>query len=289
MNNTLTEFRKRYAGEAPTETRLTAKAAAEIQAAYEAAYNHAFRVLALAKRKDNYPLKANDGSILEEIQAIFTELKGQMTNALKLGIWEAVKLATGTAQNDQLLMGLAKPEAKSIFGPPDKRYISTVYKDAFNHIAARTDHMTQTVKEALRRDVVDVMRRASIEGLTRKQAYKALREQTLTRDPDFAFFDRSGRRWAAQDYFDMLTKTTMANALRESYIDQLIADGQDLTKVSMHGTRCKLCRPWEGKALSLTGSTEGYPTLAQAKAAGLFHPRCRHRLVAYTPANDEAA
>src|SRR5690606_18083284 len=32
------------------------------------------------------------------------------------------------------------------------------------------------------------------------------------------------------------------------------------------------CRPWEGKVLSLTGRTPGYSTVAEARAAGLFHP-----------------
>lgn len=32
----------------------------------------------------------------------------------------------------------------------------------------------------------------------------------------------------------------------------------------------------DGKVLSLTGETPGYPTMDEAKAAGLFHPNCRH-------------
>jgi len=35
--------------------------------------------------------------------------------------------------------------------------------------------------------------------------------------------------------------------------------------------------------LSLTGRTPGYPTVDQARAAGLFHPNCRHSLGAYIP------
>ena len=34
--------------------------------------------------------------------------------------------------------------------------------------------------------------------------------------------------------------------------------------------------PWEGKILSLTGKTPNFPTLEEARAAGLFHPNCRH-------------
>ncbi len=289
MKNTLTDFRKRYAGEDPEETKLTAKAVAEIRAAYEAAYNHAFRVLALAKRKDDYPTRAGDGSLAKTVAGIFAKLKRTMTEALKQAIWDAVTMSAGTAQNDLLLLELAKPEAKTVLGPPDKKYIKTVFKDSFDHIAARTDYMTQTVKESLRRDMAEIMRRASIEGLPRKKAYQLLRDRVLSRDPDFAFFDRTGRRWDANAYFEMLTRTTMHNAMREAYVDQLIAEGYDLAKVSAHGTTCKLCAPWEGKVLSLTGMTAGYPSLAEAKDSGLFHPRCKHRLVAYDPDADMPA
>jgi hypothetical protein len=46
---------------------------------------------------------------------------------------------------------------------------------------------------------------------------------------------------------------------------------------------CELCRPWEGKVLSSSGTTPGYPTVAEARDAGLFHPGCTHDLALYTP------
>src|SRR5690606_37576968 len=43
------------------------------------------------------------------------------------------------------------------------------------------------------------------------------------------------------------------------------------------------CRPWEGRVLSLSGATPGYPTLAEAQGSGLFHPSCTHSVSAYIP------
>jgi hypothetical protein len=79
----------------------------------------------------------------------------------------------------------------------------------------------------------------------------------------------------------MLTKTVMANSLRECYANTLIQEKQDLVKVSFNGAK-DACTKWEGRVLSLTGATEGYPTVESARATKeVFHPRCKHRLVAY--------
>lgn len=58
--------------------------------------------------------------------------------------------------------------------------------------------------------------------------------------------------------------------------NRLTEYGHDLVIVSYHPGACPLCVPWENKVLSITGKAEGYPTLDEAKAAGLFHPNCRH-------------
>jgi len=62
----------------------------------------------------------------------------------------------------------------------------------------------------------------------------------------------------------------------EGTANRLVEQGHDLIKVSTHRGACELCQPWQGKILSITGKTKGYPTLEEAKAAKLFHPRCRH-------------
>ncbi len=43
---------------------------------------------------------------------------------------------------------------------------------------------------------------------------------------------------------------------------------------------CDKCKAWVGRIVSITGKTPEYPTLADAKAAGLFHPRCTHNISA---------
>lgn len=109
------------------------------------------------------------------------------------------------------------------------------------------------------------------------------------------FTDRAGRRWDMAAYGEMVTRTTTRQAMVAGHIDQLADYGQDLVMVSDAPQECKLCRPFEGRVLSATGRTprgtyteDGatytvLTSVAAARAAGLFHPNCRHRLVAYQP------
>jgi len=73
----------------------------------------------------------------------------------------------------------------------------------------------------------------------------------------------------------------------EGTANRLVEQGHDLVKVSTHIGACELCQPWQGKILSITGKTEGYPTLEEAKAAGLFHPNCRHAYGLYIDLDKE--
>lgn len=111
--------------------------------------------------------------------------------------------------------------------------------------------------------------------------------------------DAAGRQWALDTYVEMAVRTTTGQAAVQGHVDQLQAAGHDLVIVSDAPRGCPLCRPWEGKVLSIGGRvgaviepsvTTGAPTritvagsLEQARAAGLQHPNCRHSLSAYLP------
>lgn len=107
------------------------------------------------------------------------------------------------------------------------------------------------------------------------------------------FTDRAGRSWDMNSYAEMVTRTTTSQALVSGHVDQLADAGEDLVMVSDAPAECEKCRPFEGKILTIGGSPgtrdiEGIEvriltTVADARRRGLFHPNCRHRLVAYLP------
>lgn len=98
-----------------------------------------------------------------------------------------------------------------------------------------------------------------------------------------AFIDKRGRSWNMASYTDMLCRTSSMQIFHQAKTNEYLAHGEDLVIVSSHYPTCDKCAPWNGKVLSLTGETPGYPTMEEAKAAGLFHPNCRHTYGLYIP------
>lgn len=104
--------------------------------------------------------------------------------------------------------------------------------------------------------------------------------------------DKSGKRWSLDNYAEMLTRTRMREVTNTGLTSRLLQDGYDLVWVSKNNSDHKECADWEGKVLSLTGKNVGQVlsngvtvigTPEDAKNAGLFHPNCKHRLLAYHP------
>ena len=100
-----------------------------------------------------------------------------------------------------------------------------------------------------------------------------------------AFVDRSGREWNMGTYVKMLARTTVMKIHNEAVKNEFIAHGEDLVIISYHLPTCEMCKPWNGKIVSLTGATKDYPTMTEAEADGLFHPNCRHAFSLYIPDN----
>lgn len=96
------------------------------------------------------------------------------------------------------------------------------------------------------------------------------------------FTSKDGRQYDIRSYVQMASRTALNNAFREGRIRGLEQSSHDLIIVSSVPNPSNLCKPWERKILSISGKSEGYTSLAEAKAAGLFHPNCRHSFSLYT-------
>ena len=115
------------------------------------------------------------------------------------------------------------------------------------------------------------------------------------------FTDKTGRNWRIDSYVEMAVRTGAMHAFRGSYADQLSALGLDLVMVTGNEYTCRLCAPYQGKILSLSGANTGTvkvehatrdgvmvpvtvtASVEEAKAKGLFHPNCTHVTRAFFP------
>lgn len=144
-------------------------------------------------------------------------------------------------------------------------------------IAAKADGMAAADIKAIRDAAQDVNRQGDLLGWTSAKRYRAMRDRVtgLAADPEqWRFIDTKAKRWTGRNYFAMLNRTVSANVARAAHDEALVSEGFDVVRIRNAGGPCPLCEPWGGKLVSLTGATKGLPTMAEARATGLFHPNC---------------
>ena len=133
----------------------------------------------------------------------------------------------------------------------------------------------------------DMITQKMAEGMVGGKALRDTRlaiKGILQEDGLTALIDKGGREWSLDRYAEMLYRTKTVETRNRGIANRLVENNYDLVQVSNHGaSACEACQEWQGKILSLTGDTKGYPTIAEAEADGLFHPNCRHAINVLVP------
>ncbi|MEU5838783.1 phage minor capsid protein [Streptomyces diacarni] len=167
--------------------------------------------------------------------------------------------------------------------------------------------ITRAVLDSFRDIITRVTAGPLLGTETRRQASQRALNQFAERGIR-GFTDKSGRRWELATYAEMAVRSVTARAAVEGHTDTLEEAGVGLVVVSDAPLECPLCAPWEGEVLALSGqpgprtvqaphatdtgsllrrrptvSVHVVGTLPEARAAGLFHPNCRHSVSAYLP------
>lgn len=83
------------------------------------------------------------------------------------------------------------------------------------------------------------------------------------------FISKNGSKWNIETYSNMYSRHINNSLLRLQVVEQVQDQGKNKIRISDHGTACNLCKPYEGKVLTLD-------ELEIAKSNGLFHPNCLH-------------
>ena len=152
------------------------------------------------------------------------------------------------------------------------------------------DAYRAAVAEAATRQVLN--REALTPATTQRLAWRE-----LTRDGVTGYTDTAGRRWNLSSYVEMATRTAVQRAYNASHQARMTSVGIGYFTVPGDGHPCPLCRPWEGAVIGPRpgvvrelSAVSGQPvtftvkaTVDEARAAGLWHPNCRHTLTAYLP------
>lgn len=280
--NAFTNFKDRYSGNKTVADNLTDDTEKKLIAAYTNLWSKLYSSMDEARRSPSYTSASKQTALLKQTAEMLVDFKAASGTILDKSMGLIAEYSTKIALKDTSYVsegGFIKPEEWHY--AYNKKYAEQTFKDAYTHIAAQTDRMEADVKQTLRKEAAQIFQKAAVEGISRKEATRLLAREMGKAVPDFKFVDKAGKQWSNATYFSMLARTVMSNTLRETYINTLANEGHDLVKVSSHSSICALCRKWEGQILSITGKTKEYGTLADAIAQGLFHPNCKHRLLAY--------
>ena len=94
------------------------------------------------------------------------------------------------------------------------------------------------------------------------------------------FVDRAGKRWSLDTYAEMVVRTTTREAAVQGSIDRMVSHGVNLARVSVHSDSCDICKPYEGRLVSLDGQITDYQgeSVMDASTIPPYHPNCEHSL-----------
>ncbi|MFY7069592.1 phage minor capsid protein [Nocardiopsis changdeensis] len=236
--------------------------------------------------------------------AVQTALTGNGSTALRQAVADAWRLGTRAAVADLPAAwfpasGLSQAAEAARDLVPQQGAIQALAAALVRDVGQVVQNILRDTLDAYRSAIAGATARMLAGGQTRRDATQAAWAALVNRGI-LGFTDRSGRRWRLSSYVEMATRTASARAAVEGQTSRLEDLGVKYVYVSDHAQECQLCRPWEGKILFRGEATVGtaapnplrprawvtvHPagTLAEARAAGLFHPNCRHSVSAYLP------
>jgi hypothetical protein len=224
----------------------------------------------LLKNPESYSL-AWQKTLLQRVQ----QIRGDLLKGSRDWCQEAIP--------DSYMKGVAWANADPLAGTQTLAGFGSVHQQAVETLADNAYSRLSDVNSVVGRRVDDVFRSVAMEHAkgsvigyqTTRQTAKRIREDLASRGIT-GFVDKAGHEWDMRRYAKVLAQETTNGAFRQGTINRFQEKGHDLVRISTHSGACKLCTPWEGRTLSLSGTDSDYPSLDEARGAGLFHVGCLH-------------
>ncbi|MCX5362885.1 phage minor capsid protein [Streptomyces sp. NBC_00124] len=232
-------------------------------------------------------------------QAVVDELG----KAITLEVFDVVAEAYNTGHRAAVAeLGALSDDARRLVDDvtPNAQAVDRLAAETVDLLTDRHRSILRAVDDGYRAVVSEVTATPLLGTGTRRQATQDAMQRFTDRGIR-SFTDRAGRRWQLTSYAEMAVRTSVGRAATEAHMRTLSDAGVELVIVSNAPRECPLCRPWEGKVLSLTGNgartvqvehaiedgrmlaVDVAGSLDEARRAGLQHPNCRHSVSAYTP------
>lgn len=224
---------------------------------------------------------ANRRAILAQIDAVLVELNVDTQEFIKTTIPKYYKdgATAAVAQLQQIFVPVGiKTGYNRLHNEAINALVDDTAKSFGDSMATVKRNTRRAMTDAVKETITQKLATGTIGGATTRQIQRNL-IATLRENGFDALVDKAGRGWTLDRYTEMLIRTKAVEARNTGLLNRLVENNVDLVVVSQHGAK-DACGPWEGKILSVTGQTGGYPTILNATNAGLFHPNCKHAVSA---------
>lgn len=236
------------------------------------------------------------GHLRTAIEDIITALRADATGAIHQAVTEAYDRGTQAAVAELGAIAAHAPAIPAGTHAVDRLAAALVQETSATHM-----RILRTGLDVYRQVIAEATSAPLLGATTRREAAA----RALARFADrgvTGFVDRAGRAWNLTSYTEMATRSALGRAAVDAHTERLGAAGIDLVVVSDAPEECPLCKRWEGKVLRRDGasgagtveaehatdddrmvSVRVAGSLPEARAAGLFHPNCRHSVSIYLP------
>lgn len=218
-----------------------------------------------------------------QVEGILAQLRKQSASWAEKAVKASYNSGVDAAQEQLAAEGVVLAD----FGAIHQAAVSVYAEKTYSRLADVCSVAGRTTMDIYRAASLEASMLGAVAGYeTWQQARRKILDE-VTEKGIVGFVDRAGKRWSMKTYAEMLSRTVLMEIHNEAQWREFRAHGEDLIAISFHTGTCPKCAPWQGRVLSLTGQTPGFPTLDDAKAGGLFHPRCRHAAALFVPDEGE--
>jgi hypothetical protein len=167
-----------------------------------------------------------------------------------------------------------------VFNRLNREFIKTAVADTQDDLLQVSQNINRKVRTTIRQVTAEAMRANLTQGINTTDSIKRdilldLRAK-LGDSINTGIIDSVGRRWKPEVYSEMVTRTKLSQAQRESAINDALSRDAYYGKISSHGAK-DACSRWEGKIVKLTPDAPGdYPYYGSLPNNQIFHPNCKH-------------
>jgi hypothetical protein len=225
--------------------------------------------------------RANLLVVQKEIADVLAELD------VRTSAWVASMIPKATEDGilySIMALGVADTveEARKIvvFNRLNREFIKTAVADTQDDLLQVTQNINRKVRTTIRQVTAEAMRSNLTQGINttdsiKRDLLRVLRER-LGDSINTGIIDAAGRRWRPEVYAETVVQTKLAQAQRESAVNDALGRNAFYGVISSHGAR-DLCRNWENKVVKLTPDAPGdMPYYGALPNREIFHPRCKH-------------